>query len=84
MTEQEDRLIFGKEIQSLWGAAFHAQIERSRPWTRDEVHNYLKAKKGIDSMKKVLKSDYDELLGMFSGDPVIVERPPITDDEIPF
>jgi hypothetical protein len=75
MADEEGPFVFGKFTQGLWGAALYAQTERSRPWTRDEVHAYLMKHKGVDSMKKVLLSDHDELLAVFAGEPVPVDTP---------
>ena len=69
--QNEGQLANGKQIQSLWGAALYAQIERSRPWTREEAHSYLIVHYGINSMKLVRAEDVDELMKVFSGEPVV-------------
>lgn len=80
----EPELVFGNEIKQLWGAALfnpkpewleaHGLTEptRPRPWTREEVHDYLRLHKGVDSMKLVNRVDFDELLKVFAGEPPIL------------
>ncbi|HVN82267.1 MAG TPA: hypothetical protein VMW38_25000 [Terriglobia bacterium] len=79
----DEQLAVGKEIQSLWGAALSKQIERPRPWTREEVHAYLMAHYGINSMKLVKAKDVEELLNVFSGEAIASPAEQISDDDIP-
>lgn len=79
-----DELLTKHQTQALWGVAFSLNIERSRPWTKEEVHGYLMKHKGINSMKLVKAADVEELRGIFSGEPIATESSKISDDEIPF
>lgn len=76
MAEQgQSPLVYGRFTQGLQGAARSENIERSRPWTDDEIHAYLLKHKMVTSMTRVLLSDYEELLKVFSGEPIAVDNP---------
>ncbi len=91
-----DELAVGKEIQQLWGAALNRQSAdwlagrnldeptRPRPWTREEVHCFLMARYGINSMKLVKAKDVIDLLVIFGGPAIVTPSSEISDEMLPF
>jgi hypothetical protein len=62
------------QVQALWAAALSKRIERSRPWTREEVHAYLQGRFAVASMKDVESSQVEALKKDLAGEPIALPQ----------